>query len=131
MKLKLIRNERGPSCTIGELYIDGQFECFTLEDVVRGCKLPGLTAIPSGEYTLVIDLSSRFGRLMPHLLEVPGFSGIRIHSGNTDKDTEGCILVGRERCVDHVEQSHLAFTHLFDKLEHSSAPITIQIVNDF
>ncbi len=85
----------------GELYLTTEtsgtrFICNTLEDCVRpdSIKIPGQTAIPAGEYKLILDYSEKFKKIMPHILDVPGFSGIRIHSGNTEADTEGCILVG-------------------------------------
>ncbi len=131
MKLRLERTTQFPSCIIGKLYIDGVFECFTLEDLERTHKLEGETAIPCRTYQVVIDQSQRFGRIMPHLLEVPGFSGIRIHSGNTDKDTEGCILVGLHAGPGYLEKSHLAFDSLFTKLEQSKEDISIQIVDAF
>src|SRR5689334_1352299 len=91
MNLQLLRQQFTTDSTIGSLYIDGEFECFTLEDTVRapGIKIAGATAIPSGTYEVTIDLSARFGRMMPHVLDVPMFKGIRIHPGNTAKDTEG------------------------------------------
>ena len=97
MKLKLERYEFGDNYTVGKLLIDGVFFCYTLEDVVRplgAVKVDGATAIPTGTYKVIVDRSTRFKRDMPHVLDVPGFSGIRIHAGNTDKDTEGCILLG-------------------------------------
>lgn len=89
--------------TIGDLYIDSIFECYTLEDLVREeagrpvheWKIPGKTAIPSGRYQIVIDFSPKFQKPLMHLLNVEGFSGVRVHAGNTEKDTDGCILVGR------------------------------------
>ena len=77
------------------MYLDGRFGVLHLEDVVRqGEKVPGQTAIPEGIYTVQITFSNRFKRDLPLLLNVPNFEGIRIHPGNTDADTEGCILVG-------------------------------------
>ncbi len=101
-------------------YVDGEFQCYTLEDPVRppGVKIPKNTAIPAGTYKLVLDMSVRFSRLMPHILNVPMFEGSRIHAGNTTEDTEGCPLVGNER-LDYgrtVGKSRIAFNALFNKL---------------
>ena len=120
MELKLIRKRLYKDSTIGELLIDGYFECYTLEDEVRptGEKVPGETAISAGTYKLVIDKSDRFKRLMPHLLDVPMFTGVRIHSGNTDEDTEGCILVGSTIVNENfIGNSKVAFDQLFSKLK--------------
>lgn len=130
MKLILRRIWFTEKSTIGRLYIDDKFECYTLEDVVRedGIKVPGETAIPYGEYKVIIDFSNRFQRLMPHVLDVPLFEGIRIHAGNTDKDTEGCPLVGEIRGEDFVGQSRIAFNRLFIKMQSAeSEGITITI----
>jgi hypothetical protein len=101
--------------TIGKLYIGGFEECWTLEDKVREVpsqpvsmwKVPGQTAIPHGTFVVEIDYSSGFSHFWstklgkitdvftPHLLDVPGFDGIRIHAGQTDADTDGCILLGQ------------------------------------
>jgi len=103
MHLELKRLYHLKQCTIGTLSIDGLFVCYTLEDIVRpaGAKIPGATAIPEGEYRVIVDWSNRFQRFMPKLLDVPGFEGIRIHPGNTHKDTSGCILVGLEKDIEH------------------------------
>ena len=103
MNLELQRLYHLKQCTIGTLSIDGLFVCYTLEDIVRppGVKIPGDTAIPEGEYRVIVDWSNRFQRFMPKLLDVPGFEGIRIHPGNTHKDTSGCILVGMEKDIEH------------------------------
>jgi hypothetical protein len=111
--------------TVGEMWIDGQFECYTLEDCTRqvlgqpvaAWKIANSTAIPIGQYTVTIDQSARFGQLMPHVLNVPGFEGVRIHWGNTDKDTEGCILVGQEKTTDFIGHSRAAFAEFFPKLQ--------------
>src|SRR5512146_2230440 len=125
MVIQVKRNTYTNASTIGEMWIDGEFACYTLEDEMREqlgvpvaqWKIPHETAIPVGTYDVVIDLSTRFHRLMPHVLNVPGFSGIRIHSGNTDKDTEGCILVGEEKTSDFIGHSKLAFDSFFSRLQ--------------
>jgi hypothetical protein len=124
MELALKRFFLGESHTLGLLYINGKFECFTLEDKVRipFVKVAGLTAIPEGRYKVTIDMSQRFGRMMPHVLDVPQFDGIRIHPGNYAKDTKGCILVGNgsEHTDDKtgdILKSKPAFDALFPKLQ--------------
>ncbi len=121
MDLTLIRTDFTEESTIGELSINGKFECFTLEDRVRPVKIKGFTAIPAGSYEVVITFSERFKRPLPLLLNVPNFDGIRIHAGNTAKDTDGCILVGQEKQEDFVGTSKLALEALFKKLKRASA----------
>ena len=128
MKLILQRKWATEVSTVGELSIDGVFECFVLEDVTRVEKITGKTAIPAGTYRVVVDMSTRFKRLMPHILDVPGFEGIRIHSGNTSADTEGCLLLGRVRGVDFVGESKVAFAAFFTKLQVSGTA-TIQVID--
>lgn len=132
MKLVLIRNVLTEESTIGELYVDGIFECFTLEDKTRNIKIDGRTAIPIGIYQVIIDFSKRFQKEMPHLLDVPNFTGIRIHSGNTAEDTNGCILVGTTKSENKILQSKIAFTKLFNKLDEAyqkNEEISIEISN--
>lgn len=117
MKLRLTRDICGATCTHGKLYVDGEFACFTLEDTVRAVKIPGETAIPAGVYDVEITMSNRFKRLLPILLDVPNFSGVRIHPGNTAEDTEGCILVGNNRTTDSVLNSRAAFNALFLRMQ--------------
>jgi hypothetical protein len=118
MNLEIVRKEFSERSTIGDLLIDGEFFCYVLEDMVRedGVKVAGRTAIPEGRYRVIIDHSNRFRRAMPHILDVPMFEGVRIHSGNTDKDTEGCPLLGMTKDKDFVGKSVLAFNRFFDRL---------------
>lgn len=93
--------------TIGELYINGAFYCHIMEDRDRGLhktdtlqyiqsvKVKHETAIPYGSYQIVMSFSNRFQQFLPELLDVPGFSGIRIHAGNTQADSSGCLLPGK------------------------------------
>lgn len=122
MNITVIRENYHDKCTLGSLYIDGIFECFTLEDKDRhlesgGKKIAGETAIPKGTYQVIIDYSNRFQEKMPHILSVPDFEGIRIHPGNTDADTHGCILVGQVKSSDSVLSSRLAYAAFLKKLK--------------
>jgi len=121
MELVLLRTDRTPARTIGQLYVATP-ECFTLEDAVReGPKVPGETAIPAGRYRVTITKSQRFTRMLPLLLDVPGFDGIRIHSGNSCVDTSGCILVGQAREADTILRSRLALEVLLPKIADAEA----------
>jgi len=117
MELQVKRTDFFDNSTIGELSVNGQFECYTLEDKVRPVKIKGETAIPAGRYEVIINYSQRFDRLLPLLLSVPNFEGVRIHPGNTAADTEGCILVGVTKEQEFIGQSRVAFEQLFAKLK--------------
>jgi len=117
MQITVKRLHKTDTSTIGELLIDGIFECYTLEDIERPVKIKAETAIPKGTYKVIINQSNRFKRLMPLLLNVPNFEGVRIHAGNTNHDTEGCILVGRTRSKDFIGQSRKAYDKLFKKMQ--------------
>lgn len=124
MKLKLVRETLTEVSTIGSLYVDGVFECYILEDKDRrleegGEKVYGRTAIPLGTYEVIVDMSNRFKRLLPLVRNVPQFSGIRIHPGNTDADTEGCLLPGTTKGADKVLNSRTAFDRLFKKIQEA------------
>lgn len=138
MNLTLIRKYKLPTYTIGKLYIDGEYFCDTLEDKNRGLtddmtvseiskiKIKKETAIPTGTYKVTITYSNRFKKNMPLINDVKGFEGIRIHSGNTDKDTEGCILVGFNKVKGNVINSRDTYNKLFSILSKSNN-ITITI----
>ena len=128
MKIKVKRYEFRDTYTVGRMYIDDVYFCYTLEDKVReGEKVNGQTAIPTGTYNVIIDVSTRFGKQLPHILNVPNFTGVRIHSGNTSKDTEGCILVGTTWSgKDFIGNSRVAFNKLFEKLKKAKK-VTIKI----
>ncbi len=135
LQLLIKRKWFGPKATIGEMYSNDGIErlSYTLEDVKREVKVPGETCIPAGKYRLILDYSSRYKRLMPRLLDVPGFSGILIHPGNTDVDTHGCVLVGRTLVnEDFVGESRRSFFDLFTILmrEHSKGKMWVNIVEE-
>jgi len=144
MKLKLVRKFKGTSYTIGDLYIDGELFCNVVEDVVRDlpdtcpntpkgidCKCPqkvhSQTAIPEGTYKVVLSMSSRFKKIMPEILNVPHFRGIRIHSGNKSTDTEGCLIVGKNTIVGQVTESRVTFNKLMALLNTDKDDLTIEI----
>lgn len=126
MLIVIRRLYKGEKSIIGEMTVDGIFECFTLEDIERPVKIKGETAIPKGTYKVIINESNRFKRQLPLLLDVPGFEGVRIHAGNTNHDTEGCILVGQTRHKEFIGQSRKAFEKLFKKMQRAK-DITLSI----
>jgi len=110
MKLALTRVYCAESYTIGHLYVDGIYFCDTLEDKVRvGLKVKNETAIPKGTYEIIVNYSNRFKKNIPLLLSVPNFEGIRIHAGNSQNDTSGCILVGKNDIKGRVTASFDTF----------------------
>ena len=156
MLLTLVRDIAGSTkeYTIGELFVNEEATlskttkvCDTLEDTFRllpktcpntpkgiGCnckeKVYGKTCIPYGTYTVRLSYSNRFRRILPEVLNVPHFLGIRLHSGNSSKDTEGCILVGTKSKGDWVTASRVAFNKLYKLLqtaEKNKEEITITI----
>lgn len=134
MKLTLKRTYKAPDYTIGHLYIDGQYFCDTLEDTVRDLtrekKIPGQTAIPAGTYHVLVTYSPKFKRKLPILVNVPMFTGIRIHRGNTAKDTEGCILVGKNTEKGKVTGStdyEIVLTRRLSEAEERDETNTIEI----
>jgi hypothetical protein len=143
MKLKLIRRYKGSEYTIGKLYLNEVYYCDTLEDKDRGLtqsmslddvkkiKVYGQTAIPTGTYKIIVNESPRFKRNLPRLLDVLGFDGILIHRGNTDEDTNGCILVGENKVKGKVINSTPYEVELVDLLsvaQDNGEEITIEVV---
>lgn len=138
MNLTVKRVAKKDTYTIGKLYIDGVYFCDTLEDKDRGLKqsddlayitkhkVYGETAIPTGTYNVSLTYSTKFKKILPLIENVKGFSGIRIHSGNTAQDSLGCILVGKNTVVGKVTNSRDAFNALFEKLQNQKK-ITITI----
>jgi Family of unknown function (DUF5675) len=119
MNLRLERLHGTKSFTRGILSIDGVVYCDTLEDEERKIKIYGKTAIPLGKYRVIINRSNRFKRMMPLLVNVPNFEGIRIHAGNTSEHTEGCILVGKWFSQGYITKSKDTFADLFKKLSYA------------
>ena len=134
MNIELNRITRKLSYTIGRLFVDGKYFCDTLEDRCRDLdkekKVMNETAIPEGIYEVIVNVSAKFRRKLPLLLDVPHFSGIRIHRGNTDKDTSGCILVGENKQQGRVINStgyELKLTEMIEKAMLSGEKIVIQV----
>lgn len=130
MMLTLLRKFATTDCTIGELCIDGRLRFYTLEDEIREVKIKDETAIPAGIYKITINHSPKFGELTPLLLDVPNFDHIRIHPGNTDDDTSGCILVGMSVSLGDCKliKSRVAFDNLMSILAGETY-ISIDIVD--
>ena len=139
MTLRLVRNPSEHHVTFGTLFVDDVMECLTLEDEIRErpgvpvseWKVPGRTAIPAGRYSIRLTMSTRFCCVLPLLEDVPGFSGIRIHTGNVIDDTDGCILVGRKVSGTKIAESRLAFSKLMATLERAGGgdALAIEIRN--
>ena len=144
MRLTLKRIANRKDYCIGKLYINGKYFCDTLEDVDRGLddsmtesevrelKIKGQTAIPTGIYTVLLTYSPKYKKVMPLINNVKGYSGIRIHSGNSSKDTEGCLLVGKNTLVGRLTDSRNTYNALFKRLQQKgSNKITIEIYRTY
>lgn len=139
IKILIKRIARKPNYTIGNLYINGKYYCDTLEDKDRGLKqtdslvsikankIYGKTAIPTGEYYVNLTYSPKFKRILPVIQNVKGYEGIRIHSGNTADDTEGCILVGYNSVKGMVVKSKATLESILKILMQGDDKITITI----
>lgn len=131
MEILVKRHTFTKKSTIGDLFINGVFFCNTLEDFDRGLKneqgleyiskhkVKDKTCIPTGKYEMIISFSDHFKKLLPLLLLVLGFAGIRAHSGNDSGDTEGCLILGTydSKTPDWVSNSHITFDKFFAKLQ--------------
>jgi hypothetical protein len=129
LNLVIKRTNLLANCTIGHLWIDGvDTGLFTLEPTVRDVKIYGKTAIPYGTYQVVVDYSEHFLENLPHIMNVPNFVGVRIHPGNTDQDTEGCVLLGMTwDGGDFIGDSRKAFYSIFPKIQ-AAAEVTLDII---
>lgn len=114
MTFSLEREPSTPDGMFGRLALDGVFFCWTLEPAADRDEHP---AIPAGTYRVIISESARFGRRLPAILGVPGRSGVRIHPGNFDQDTEGCVLLGTSRHGAMLENSRAACQMFQSRLE--------------
>ena len=124
MELNVKRIARKDGYTIGRLFINNEYFCDTLEDTDRGLsstmqvneilakKVKAQTAIPTGKYDVILTFSPRFKRVLPLLLSVKGYEGVRVHAGNTNKDTEGCLLVGENKAKGQVINSRATLEKL-------------------
>ena len=142
LELLVDRKYKKETYTIGNLYVDGEWFCNTLEDKDRGlkssmsleeineAKVYAETAIPAGRYKVIMDVVSpkynrvkwykdNFGGRMPRLENVKGFSGVLIHPGTTAVDSAGCIIVGLNKKKGNVLESRVTFTKLWKKLEEA------------
>ena len=143
MEIQVNRIARKDGYTIGRMSLNGEYFCDTLEDTDRGLnssmqeseilakKIKAQTAIPTGKYDVILTFSPRFKRVLPLLLSVKGYEGIRIHAGNTTEDTEGCLLVGENKAKGQVLNSRATLEKLMSVLlecEKRKEKISITIV---
>lgn len=140
MKLTLKRIALRPTYTIGKLYIDDVYFCDTIEDTVRDLnkngkfdngekKVHSKTAIPYGIYEIKWTYSPRFKKYTPQLMNVPSFEGIRIHAGNTSADTEGCLILGKNKQVGKVLNSRATINKFYPIIKNAcyNGKVTIEI----
>ena len=141
MKLKVVRETKNDICTIGSLFINDVFFCYTLEDKDRGLKqsdsllfiqakkIFGLTAIPSGFYKLTVNQSPKFKRMLPRILDIKGFDGVLMHRGNSADHSLGCILVGYQKGDNAIFDSTKAENDLVNLLLlHKDEKHTLEIL---
>lgn len=131
MELRLPRFSGGDEATLGLLFVDKKFFCYTLEDQFNEPKVPGETRIPPGRYQITLrdegGMTQRYAKRfdfhmgMLHLQDVPDFKYVYIHTGNNDDHSEGCILVGDGQVQNvtergSVQSSVAAYTRLYEAI---------------
>ena len=116
MEITLKRTKLTNEFTLGSVSIDGVHFCYCVEDAVRDVKIHGKTAIPYGRYKVILNMSNRFKKIMPLLIDVPNYEGVRIHSGNSALDTEGCLILGMVQTDTGVGMSRIAIEKLMARL---------------
>ena len=146
MEVTIWRKYRRQGFTISRLYIDGKIFCHILEDEDRGLmqgmsvaeiariKVAGRTAIPVGDYKIILQWSPRFRKVLPTILNVKGYSGVRMHAGNTSKNTDGCPLFGdadEDNIRDWVSNSRKRFNEFFQTLKTAGGEANLHIVWDY
>lgn len=139
VELTVLRQSSRNGFTPGQLLWAGVHECFTCEDVIRevpgkpvsSWKVQNETAIPAGRYRVKLSYSPHFRQVLPEVIDVPGYTGIRIHIGNTAKDTDGCLLLGETQTTTGVASSTAAFGTFMLKLSRAIAggEVWIKYVN--
>ncbi len=142
MEIRVKRIARKDGYTIGRMSLNEEYFCDTLEDTDRGLKSTmseeeilskkrkGITAIPTGKYDVILTFSPRFKRVLPLLLNVPGYQYIRVHNGNRPDSTEGCLLVGENKVKGQVLNSRATLEKLMSILlecEKRKEKVTILI----
>lgn len=139
MQLHVVRTTFTDLSSVGELYLNGSFYCYTLEDIdrdlradmplvaIRTRKIFAQTAIPTGNYEVILNWSDRFQKQMPLLLRVPGWEGVRIHSGNFPHQTEGCILLGKTKLDNMVGVSNATFAAFMTEIRRAAKREKIHI----
>ena len=142
MEIRVKRIARKDGYTIGQMSLNGSYFCDTLEDTDRGLKSTmseeeilskkrkGITAIPTGEYDVILTFSPKFKRVLPLLLNVPGYQYIRVHHGNLPSSTDGCLLVGENKVKGQIINSRATLEKLMSVLlecEKKKEKVTITI----
>lgn len=139
MEVVIERKWKKDTYTIGRVYIDGEFFCNSMEDRDRGLeqymnegeifnlKVKGETAIPAGRYKVLMTYSPKYKRQMPQIMNVPGFTGVRIHSGNTAADSEGCVLLGDNTKVGWISNSRKRCAEFEEKLAKADCSCDLEI----
>lgn len=129
-KIEVVAIEKKENYTLSQMFINDKYFCDVIEDAIRDEKIYGITAIPRGTYKVIINKSIRFKKLMPLLLDVPNFEGVRIHSGNSEKDSLACLIVGQQGYLlgkRAVLNSRATFDKLMKRLKDEK-DITITLV---
>ena len=142
MEIRVKRIARKDGYTIGRMSLNNEYFCDTLEDTDRGLKSTmseeeilskkrkGITAIPTGEYDVILTFSPKFKRVLPLFLNVPGYQYIRVHHGNLPSSTDGCLLVGENKIKGQIVNSRATLERLMSVLlecEKKKEKVTILI----